>query len=206
VTTEATARVSPSARAPALEPTPAAVLDACRSLVPSRTVLVLCPARLPVGRWAVTHTTLRNGRCAYLLDANTRPFGQSIPFHALAGGRCHPWPLATRRGRWPAAAARLPDDLGLIGAKPLKPGQPGSATSTPVPPRVLRHIHVGEHPGLLLQEATYPNGGVHGGHIAAIWNQDGNGYVLSLHFTEPTHAPTASWQQMVIRAADTMRP
>ena len=108
-------------------------------------------------------------------------------------------PLARRR-RAPARRSRF-DRRQTAQARPT-----GIGNLDPVPPRVLRHIHVGEHPGLLLQEATYPNGGVHGGHIAAIWKQDGNGYVLSLHFTEPTHAPTASWQQMVIRAADTMRP
>jgi hypothetical protein len=172
-----------------LQQAPAAVANACRSLARSRTVLVLCPTRLPAGRWGVNHSTLRNGRCAYLLDLNTHPFGENVPFHALAGGRCQPWPLTTRNGHWPAGPS-LANDLGLIGAGPLRPGQPSTTTTTPtrVPPRILRHIHIGAHAGLLLQEASYPNGGVHGGHLAAIWNQNDNGYVLSLHFTEaPPH-------------------
>jgi len=50
---------------------------------------------------------------------------------------CGPWPLTTRGGRWPADPT-LANDLGLIGAKPLRPGQPGATPPTPVPPRVLR--------------------------------------------------------------------
>lgn len=186
-----------------LQPTPTTITTACRRLAASRMLPVLCPTRLPEGRWFVNHRTLRNGRCAYLLDLNTHPFGQNIPFHALAGGRCGLWPLTTRSGRWPARGA-LTNDLGLIGAKPLRPGQPSTTTPTPVPPRVLRRVDVNGHHGLLLQEAVYPNGGVHGGHLAVIWNQDGNGYVLSLHFTESPRAPTSSWQQIVIDTADTM--
>ena len=190
---------SPSATSHAA---PAAVVTACRLLARSRTLAVLCPMRLPKGRWAVSHRTLRNGRCAYLLDLNTRPFGQNIPFPGLAGGRCGQWPLTIRSGHRPADPA-LANDLGLIGAKPLRPGQPGDTTPTPVPPRVLRRIDIAGHHGLLLQEAGYPSGGVHGGHIAAIWNQGGDGYVLSLHFTEQPHAITI-WQQMVIDAAEAM--
>jgi hypothetical protein len=55
-----------------------------------------------------------------------------------------------------------------------------------------------------LQQAGYPNGGVHGGHIAAIWNQGPNGYVLSLHFTEQPHASITSWQQTVTETARAM--
>ncbi len=190
---------SPSATSHAA---PAAVVTACRLLARSRTLAVLCPMRLPKGRWAVSHRTLRNGRCAYLLDLNTRPFGQNIPFPGLAGGRCGQWPLTIRSGHRPADPA-LANDLGLIGAKPLRSGQPGDTTPTPVSPRVLRRIDIAGHHGLLLQEAGYPSGGVHGGHIAAIWNQGGDGYVLSLHFTEQPHAITI-WQQMVIDAAEAM--
>jgi len=194
------AQRSPSAT---LHAAPAPVATACRVLARSRALAVLCPMRLPKGRWAVSHRTLRNGRCAYLLDLNTRPFGQNIPFHELAGGRCGQWPLTTRSGRWPADSA-LADDLGLIGAKPLRPGQPSVTIPTPVRPRVLRRIEIAGHHGLLLQEAGYPSGGVHGGHIAAIWNQGGDGYVLSLHFTEQPRAPITSWQQIVIDAAEAM--
>lgn len=71
-------------------------------------------------------------------------------------------------------------------------------------PRVLRRVNIGGHRGLLLRQAAYPNGGVHGGHIAAIWNQGANGHVLSLHFTEQADASSTSWQQIVIDTADAM--
>jgi hypothetical protein len=69
---------------------------------------------------------------------------------------------------------------------------------------VLRRVEIGGHRGLLLDEPAYPTGGLHGGHIAAIWNRGASGYVLSLHFTEQRHAPSPSWQQTVIDTADAM--
>lgn len=185
-----------------LQPTPTAIATACRELASSRDLAVLCPTGLPHGRWRVNHRTLREGRCAYLLDLTTRPFGRNIPFHAFAGGRCGPWPLTTRRS-WPARGT-LPDDLGLVGARPLEPGQPSTATARAVRAHVLRRVAVDGHHGLLLREAAYPNGGVHGGHLAVIWNQGGNGYVLSLHFTETPRPSPGNEQQMVIDTAVTM--
>jgi len=111
--------------------------------------------------------------------------------------------LTTRGGHWPPDPT-LANDLGLIGAKPLRPGQPGTTSPILVPPRVLRRVDIGGHRGLLLQEAAYPNGGVHGGHVAAIWNQGADGYVLSLHFTERPRASIASWRRTVIDAATAM--
>ncbi len=110
-----------------MQSAPPAAATACRALARSRMLPVLCPTQLPRGRWTINHATLRDGRCAYLLDLNTRPFGQNIPFHALAAGRCGPWPLTTRSGRWPADPP-LANDLGLIGAKPLRPGQPSTVS------------------------------------------------------------------------------
>ena len=64
-------------------------------------------------------------------------------------------PLARRR-RAPARRSRF-DRRQTAQARPTGIGNlDPRATARP------RHIHVGEHPGLLLQEATYPNGGVHG--------------------------------------------
>lgn len=199
----ATGDATQPAAAATLRSAPEDVAATCRALARWRTLAVLCPTRLPRGRWTVSHPTLRDGRCAYLLDLNARPFGRTIPFHALAGGRCGSWPLTTGGGRWPAGPP-LADDLGLIGAKPLRPGQPGATTPIPVRPRVLRRVVIAGHRGLVVQAAIYPEGGVHGGHIAAIWNQGTAGYVLSLHFTERPHAATPNWEQTVIDAAEAM--
>jgi len=175
-----------SAVAASLAPAPARVVRECRALQPGRVVQVLCPPRLPEGRWHIGHRTLRDGRCAYLTDIETAPAGSGEAFHVLAGGRCAPFPQATSGGRWPA---RLPDRraaddmLGLIGSLPLRPGQPGTAPQRRVRLRVIRRAWVNGHPALLLAVSPFESGGgVHGGHIAAVWNQGGDGYVLSAHF------------------------
>jgi len=73
----------------------------------------------------------------------------------------------------------------------------------PVRLRLLRQIHVGEHAALLLVAAAFPRGGVHGGHLAAVWNQGGSGYALSLHFADEG-APDRTKQRAVLRAATSM--
>lgn len=46
---------------------------------------------------------------------------------------------------------------------------------------VLRRVAVRSHPALLLRAASHPGGGVHGGHVAVVWNQRRHGYVFSIH-------------------------
>jgi hypothetical protein len=80
----------------------------------------------------------------------------------------------------------LPDDLGLIGFTSEIPGRPGLG-GRPVRLSVLRRIRVGGRPGLLLRAGPYPAGGLHGGHVVALWNDGGRGYVVSLHFEDGGH-------------------
>jgi hypothetical protein len=88
-----------------------------------RDIPVLCPTQLTPGRSFVRHQTLRSGRREYLCDLETKPPGSGEAFHVLAGGRSGRFSLrTTTSGEWPRDT-RLPRDLGLIGAKPLKPGQ-----------------------------------------------------------------------------------
>ena len=119
-----------------------------------------------------------HGPCAYLADYETRPAGSGEAFHVLAGGRCAAFSLKTSGGRWPAALpAQRPgvaadDMLGLIGSKPLRPGQPGTAPHERIRPRVVRGAWVAGHRALLLAVAGYEQGGgVHGGHTAAVWSE-----------------------------------
>jgi hypothetical protein len=165
-------------------------------------VPVLCPQRLPAGRWVVNHRTLRIGRCQYLLDLETRPSGSDDPFHILAGGRCGRWPLETRSRRWPARVPLEPD-LGLVGTKPLKPGQ-SAKDQQYVRLRVVRRARVAGHAGLVLTAAPYPNGGVHGGHTVAVWNEEGNGYTLTMHFHPGDHRSADEKAALVLQVADTM--
>jgi hypothetical protein len=187
---------------PPLPPAPRHVVARCEALQTSRRIPVLCPHRLPPGRWVVNHRTLRNGACQYLVDLETRPFGIASPFHVLAGGRCGPWPMATRQDRWPADVS-LQDDLGLVGTTPLTPGE-SARDQRYVRLRVIRRAHIAGHPALVLATAPYPNGGVHGGHTVAIWNQRGNGYTLTMHFRRDDRRTAARRIALLLRAADAM--
>lgn len=135
------------------------------------------------------------------MDLETRPFGSTDSFHVLAGGRCGRFSLALSKGRWPINA-RMKRDLGLIGVKPLSPG--GSPTEQRVRLRLLRRVRVAQHPGLLLRVALYPVGGVHGGHIVAIWNQEGSGYALTMHFHGKESGGRTAQEATVLRAASAM--
>ncbi len=204
--TAAPGRERPAESAVALPAAPPQVAATCRSLAASRDVPVRCPPRLPRARWAVSHRSLRSGPCAYLLDLNARPLPRpDAPdgaHHALAGGRCRPFPLRTAAGRWPAGP-RLTGDLGLLGAEPTGPG--GSwAEQRAVPLRVLRPVRVATHPALLLRAAPYPYGGVHGGHLVAVWNQRGAGHVLSLHFAPGAPGPPRRHEVVLLAAATAM--
>jgi hypothetical protein len=175
------------------------VQASCRAIARDRALPVLCPSGLPAGAWIPEpRLGLRLGRCTYLLSIVTRKATQ--PFHAIFGGQCRALALTVRAGHWPADS-RVRDRLGLIGAKPLKPGE---HVFPPVFPTLIRRIAVHGHQGLLLVIAPFPNGGVHGGHIAAIWDQGGHGYAISLHFREAVSAPTASEESTVIAAATSM--
>ena len=59
---------------------------------------------------------------------------------------------------------------GRGGQRPLRTGQPGTAPQRRVRPRVIRRAWVNGHPALLLAVSPFESGGgVHGGHIAAVW-------------------------------------
>jgi hypothetical protein len=197
--------VGPDRAAQPLPVLPRTIVARCAGMSASRDVRVLCPRALPAGRWQTVHASLREGRCAYLADLETRPPGSGAAFHALAGGRCGPWPLATTRTRrWPRAVP-LAGDLGLVGALPLRPGQ---AERDQRWVRLAAHgprdTRVAGHPALLLRAAAYPRGGLHGGHVAVIWNQGGAGYALSLHFSARDDAGDVRHALELLRAARAM--
>lgn len=174
----------------------------CAALAPQRAIPVLCPTRLPTARWYVRYQTLRGGRLEYLTNFDTKPVGSGDPFHVLAGGRRGRFTLKSIAGRWPVDT-NLPRDLGLVGAKPLKPGQRWDK-QRPVRPKLRRHVKVTRHPALLLKVADYPDGGVHGGHLAVVWNQGRDGYVLSLHYGERSQRPRAEQEAVLLGAATAM--
>lgn len=190
------------ARDDGLEALPASAVALCSALAPRRDIPVLCPARLPAGRWYVRYQTLRGGRSEYLTNLDTKPALSGDPYHVLAGGRRGRFSLRTDRGRWPADAG-LARDLGLVGAHPLKPGQRHDE-QRPMRPAVMRRAEVAGHAALLLQIAGYPAGGVHGGHLAVVWNQGRDGYALSLHFADRSVRPRSEQEALLLAAAAAM--
>lgn len=184
----------------ALYPTPQRVLHHCRALAAPRQVAVLCPRQLPPGRWIVAHQSMEPGRCAYLLDLDTNP--RTSPFHTLVGGRCDEWTLRIRPGRWPVKVP-MADGLSLVGQTALKPGQTWRDQQY-VRPRVVRRVRVAGHPGLLLAIAPYPDGGLHGGHLVAIWNQNDSGYALSVHHESNDGTMASDREATILRLADGM--
>jgi hypothetical protein len=186
-----------------LEPISRAAVQRCSALASRRDIPVLCPTRLPSGKWQVRYQTLRGGRREYLCNLETKPSGSGDAFHVLAGGRSSPFPLRTTvSGQWPRDTG-LPRDLGLIGAKPLRPRR-HSRREKRIRLRLSRRTTVAAHPALILRVADYPDGGVHGGHVAAVWNQGGAGYVLSVHFGERNRYTRTEREAVLLQAASGM--
>jgi hypothetical protein len=192
----------------ALAPSPAAVTNACRRASDADGQPLPCPRELPrisLKALKVTNDDKRPGRCQTLLELGSAASG---PFHLLFGARCRPFPLATRQSTWPLVPPRvLPDDLGLIGFTPEIPGRPGVG-GRPVRLTVLQRIRVAGRPGLLLRVKPYPAGGLHGGHVMALWNDAGRGYLVSLHFEDGGHPGSrAAMEEDTTRAvADASAP
>jgi hypothetical protein len=178
---------------------PTSATRRCHELVSSSGLRVRCPGPLPrARRWRAR--VLDNRRCEYLVDINAMPSGRLAAYHVLAGGRCGAFSLAVTRGRWPARLSRY-RDLRLIGLKGLRPGQ---TTFERVPLSLLRRARVDGRPGLLLKAAPFPTGGVHGGHIAVVWNQGDAGYAISIHFLSNRRSSQGERRAAVLRAAQAM--
>jgi hypothetical protein len=180
-----------------------AAVERCSALAPRRAIPVLCPTRLTPGRWRVRYQTLRSGRREYLCNLETTPAGSGAAFHVLAGGRSRPFSLSsTASGGWPRDP-RLPRDLGLIGSESRKRGQ-RSLRERRIRPRLIRRTTVSTHSALLLRVADYPDGGVHGGHLAVVWNQGEAGYALSIHFSERDRHSPSEREAVLLEVAGSM--
>ena len=178
-------------------------LRRCAREAAGATVAVLCPTRLPSGGFERPRN-YGDAPCTYLLNLEPRGFRKraGTVFHLLFGGTCRPWRLQTRDGRWPArlAAVRRGEDLRLIGATSLLPGEP-EADRERVALHVLRHARVGTAPALVLRNPPYPTGGIHGGHISVVWNANGAGYVVTGHAVATPERPDATPGPRALRRA-----
>lgn len=166
--------------------TPAAAVSLCDSTSAAFVGPHRCPPAIPApdGAWRAPRTLYRSP-CEYLVElqsGSSRGAPQRM-FHLLFGGRCRPFDLRTSAGRWPEAGF-LSDDLGLVEARPLTPGE--SAQRRAARPRVVKRLRVGNRRGLLLRYAPRPLTSIHTGHLAVIWNERSAGYVASGHPPEPS--------------------
>ena len=50
-----------------------------------------------------------------------------------------------------------------------------------LPVRRIGTATVHDNRAALLRAPPYPQGGIHGGHVVILWNQDGHGYLVSAH-------------------------
>jgi hypothetical protein len=198
---QSSTREPPSRR---LARAPKAVVAACVSLQPKKTLKVLCPRRLPRAAWHVRYRSLERSRSRYLMDLRVEDNSGGAQ-HVLAGGRRRRFSLSEVDGHWPARVPRAgarccarAGDLGLIGARERSVG-----IWEPVRMSVIRHARVRSRPALLLEAAPHPDGGIHGGHLVVVWNQGLRGYVFSIHAANPRRV-TQRDEAVALAAAEAM--
>lgn len=195
-------RPAPPATAPIR--LPGTVDDACRQAAAAVAARVLCPPSggRPPALVEVRHGDLAPEPCAYLvnLDTRRRDPRDARPFHVLIGGSCEPFALSADSGRW---AVDPPASLRLVSSPPLVLGQPPRLTR----PYVLARRRVRGHPALLLRSDPFPEGGLHGGHYTLVWNEDGRGYAVGVHYAsgDRTRAPRPDQIAALARLATSMR-
>ena len=158
-----------------LAPTPTAVTNACAEAATSATFQVLCPARWPSprGRGARKARIFEKAPDVYLIDAAngfSRRGGHI--FHLLVGGQRRPF------RHWPAG---VDPRLRITTRKVSTPIQGGGEFVQQLPARRIASARVHGAHADVLQEPPYPAGGLHGGHLVVLWNQDGHGYLASVH-------------------------
>ncbi len=110
---------------------------------------------------------------AYLLDAENgfrRPGGHV--FHLLVGGQRRPF------GRWPSG---VDPDLRVTTHKVTVPQRGGGMFVQQLPARRIAVARVHGARATVLREPPYPAGGLQGRHVVVLWNEDGHGYLVSVH-------------------------
>lgn len=147
-----------------LASTPSELVDQCERLSARKHVTVLCPPKLAVSR---AGGTVRPGRplCrparAYMLEYRVSARDGAFAGRVLVGGALGPFEL---RGREPGETWSKPD------GSPIALGIPAGG-------RILARATVHKTSALVV---AAPAGGVHGGHVLVLWNEGGNGYLVSV--------------------------
>lgn len=184
-------------------PAPAAVVTSeCRAASAVYEGTVRCPTRLTSSRDPERIEfggRARTAPCTWQIGLQLR----GPAFHVLFGGQCRPLPLEADGTRWPRSTRGVEGQLGLIGAEALTPDGGGGRD---VKPTVVRDdVTVNGAPAMLVAYTGYPQAGtVHAGHQALLWNEGGEGLVVSGHFD--ADVPAALRLRLLKAVAESMRP
>jgi hypothetical protein len=170
-----------------LAPPRETVREACRR------VAIACPTLLPVSSEDGPTARDFSGRSAVKLldveDSAAVEAGDGTRWgaaHLLVGATPRELPVFGARGRrWPPPWLLVKPPAAL--AVPLRDERVRSREGRRIViaqrPTILGPALVGDRPAVLLRSAPYPRGGLHGGHVLAVWNdRRRRGHLVSLHY------------------------
>jgi hypothetical protein len=154
---------------------PGSISAGCQNAAKASAFPVLCPATWPRHRGPGQPKLqfLQNTADAYLIDASNgfRRRGPHV-FHVVLGGQRRPF-RAVPTGIDPA--------LRVTTRRVTIPMKGGGEFVQALPIRRVGTATVHDKRAALLRAPRYPQGGIHGGHVIILWNQDGHGYLVSAH-------------------------
>ena len=174
-----------------LGPAPAAVRHECAQRADYSVYRTSCPTRWPVRRGSATvlDAAIVRGPSQWFASFDDPAFGPPDDGHVIIGGQNPPFSLAGDVGEtWPRPGEPAPLPLLWLPRLMITPnGTPGGYVAR-VPPKILERTSVGGRQALVLTEAPYPVGGMHGGHVLVVFNVEGHGAFVSLHLGGFTQA------------------
>jgi hypothetical protein len=190
-------------------PTPRAVTAACKQRAMLGHFPVLCPRSYPLtSQSAVTITTTQfRAPSSYWIETNDAAgFAADDDGHLIFGGQRPTFSLRGAVGQtWPRPGERFPvQQLGIPRLMTI-PLQGGGTFAQQRPPRVVAHVTVRAHRGLVLAAPPYPLGGIMGGHVLVLWNEGGHGYLVSLHYGSRSQGHSFSRSQRIEAALTVAR-
>jgi hypothetical protein len=144
-----------------LGPAPEAVGQLC-GITALKVQGTVCPTKFPLKRGSQAadgQELRRDGYGGYLLEWHVTKFRGDDAGHVVVASQPREFDLSG------GAAVKTDGPMALPGRKKL-----------------LRRTKVGTGAALVLQSPPYPRGGINGGHVSVLWNSDGRGHLVSLHF------------------------
>ena len=165
---------------------PSAVRHFCVRRAVLHKFTVLCPRRYPrVASSVVTPSgaSLRGPSFYWASFNDAAGFDDGDDGHLILGGQRPPFSLAGSVGQaWPRLGQPKPVSQLNLPRLVTTPRAGGGLYVAERPARILRRALVLGRRALILVSALYPAGGFMGGHVIVLWNADGHGYLLSLHY------------------------